>query len=111
LGKDEKAPSHEVREAAIALRDGKLPPEVYFEKLITLLRDHFQNLGLSDAAFRYWVYEDSPELWRTVKAEFSKPGVNDGLLKGRAMGERPRPPRLMRLSFVSPTRLRRKAVR
>ena len=56
---------------------------MFFKMLISLLRDHFHNLGLSDKAFRYWTYDDSSALRREVKPEFSRDGVSDGLSKAQ----------------------------
>ncbi len=72
---------NELQQAAVALREGRIQPDVFFGRLITLIRDHFENLGLSEAAFRHWSYDPSPELWRKVKAEFSRPGVSEALVK------------------------------
>lgn len=71
---------NELREAAIAVRDARMSLDDFFPKLMTLLSDHFDNLGLSENDFRSWCI---PAKYHATKA-LKDPALQAALLKAIA---------------------------
>ena len=72
---------NELLQAATKFSEGHITAEDFFPKLVTLLRDHFENLGLSAEAARYWLYSRDPKEWSQVRREFQSQEVLAGIQK------------------------------